>query len=75
MHEVVRYTRAGHKVQNRMITHGGHLYQHVRMRDKDDRDTNEIGEEVDVHYTTCIHLKEPTLLLKDMEILERHFNF
>jgi len=74
VHEVIRDKRSSYKIQDRVITHCGHLYQHVRVREKEDCDTNEVCEEVDVHYIRCIHLKAPTLLFEDMDILEHHFN-
>ena len=74
MHKVIRDTRTRHKIQNRVVAHRGHLYKHVRMREKDYSNTYEVCEQMDVHYIGCIHLKEPMLLFGDMDILERHFN-
>ncbi len=74
MHEVIRNKRSSYKVQDRVVTHRGHLYEHVRVREKEDCDTDKVREEMNVHYIKCIHLKEPTLFFGDMEILERHFN-
>ena len=57
MHEVIRDKWSSYKIQDRVITHCGHLYQHVRVWEKEDCDTDEVCEEVDIHYIICIYYR------------------